>query len=272
MKVIVNMIGKAVASPFKLIGAAVGGGEELSFIEFQPGTAQFMEGETNKIGKLIKALHGRPGLSVDITSSVDPKRDRNALAREMVEQEIKTVRLQELAAIGQTPAASDGFEVEPGEEQRLLRAAVVEKFGTNLNVAIQEMRAMLTNTASGSASGSESSATARKEKWYKKVLVPFQKKDSPEAIARRQAKADAELLKQNPELGGLSAQIMENLLASKVDVPPDAFLKLMKARAEAAHTALVQGGELGEDRVLLIAPRPMKEGYKGEARVDLSLN
>ena len=276
MKVIVNMITKAVASPFKLIGAAVGGGDELSFLAFEPGTADFIEGETNKIGKLIKALNGRPGLSLDITAFVDPKHDRDAVARQLIQEEIKTARLDELEAVGQAPADPDTFEVEPGENLRLLRARITEKFGTNLNQAIREMKAAMTNTASGSASESESSATGQKQKWYKKmsktVLIPFQKKNSPEAAARRQAKADTALLKENPELGALSGNAMEILLASKLEVPQGHLLKLMKDRAEAAHTALLNGGELAEDRVLLVAPKPMKEGYRGEARVELSLN
>lgn len=276
MKVIVNMITKAVASPFKLIGAAVGGGEELSFLAFEPGTADFIEGETNKIAKLVKALNGRSGLSLDITASVDPKRDRNALARQMVHQQVKTARLEELAAVSQPQGDPNAIEIDPAEELRLLRAMIAEKFGTNLNQAIGEMKAAMTNTASGAASGSQSSATDQKQKWYKKlsktVMVPFQKKNSPEAAARRQAKADAALLKENPELGALSADAMVLLLAAKVEVPPDDLLQLMKARAEAAHTALLSGGELTEDRVLLVAPKPLKEGYRGEARVELSLN
>lgn len=276
MKVIINMITKAVASPFKLIGAAVGGGDELSFLDFEPGTAQFIEGETNKIAKLVKALNNRPGLSLDIAAAVDPKRDRDVLARQMVQEEVKTARLEELSAVSQTPPDRNAFEVEPAENLRLLRAMIAETFGTNLNQAIAEMKAVMTNTASGAASGAQSSTTAQKQKWYKKltktVMVPFQGKSSPEAAARRQAKADAALLKGNPELATLSAGTMEALLASKVEVPQDNLLQLMKARAEAAHAALLGSGELAEDRVLLVAPKPIKEGYRGEARVELSLN
>ena len=38
LQVLVNVMTKAATSPFKLLGAIVGGGEELSFVEFVPGT------------------------------------------------------------------------------------------------------------------------------------------------------------------------------------------------------------------------------------------
>jgi hypothetical protein len=56
LKVVVNLIAKVATSPFKLLGALVGGGEELSFVEFEPGEVGWLEGETNKLAKLTKAL------------------------------------------------------------------------------------------------------------------------------------------------------------------------------------------------------------------------
>ncbi len=266
LKVIANLMAKAVASPFKLLGAAVGGGEELSFLEFSPGSAEFGEGETNKIAKLAKALAER-SLNLEIEPAVDPQRDRAALALDEVRAELKSVRLRELAAIGKTPVAPETFEIEPAAKQRLLRAAVIEQFGTNLAPALQAMATARTNALAATTAESP----RPKMKWYEYLKVPFEKKDSPEAVIRRQAKADAELLKENPTLGGLSAETMESLLASRADVPTARFLELMQARIDAARRAFLEAG-IGEDRVLLVAPKPMKEGYRGEARVNLSLN
>ena len=111
----------------------MGGGEELSFVEFEPGEVGWLEGETNKLEKLTKALGERPGVNLEIEASVDPRLDRDALAGKLVRSSIKTQRLEELAAVGQTPAAVESFQVEPAEYERLLRAAVVKQFGTNLS-------------------------------------------------------------------------------------------------------------------------------------------
>jgi hypothetical protein len=50
-KVVVNLIVKAATSPFSLLGALVGGGEELSFVDFQPGRADIPDTEAQKAGQ-----------------------------------------------------------------------------------------------------------------------------------------------------------------------------------------------------------------------------
>src|SRR5262249_17156174 len=132
LKVIVNLITKAATSPFKLLGALVGGGDELSYIDFMPGESLLLESETNKIEKLTRALLHRPAINLEIDASVDPRLDRDALARKVVRASIKTFRLQELATAGETPPAAESFQVPPADYERLLRAAVVKQFGTNL--------------------------------------------------------------------------------------------------------------------------------------------
>jgi uncharacterized protein involved in outer membrane biogenesis len=79
---LLNLLTKVVASPFTLLGKLIpggGGGEELQFIEFQPGSAAVASEETKKIEVLAKALEERPGLSLDITGTADAALDRDAL-------------------------------------------------------------------------------------------------------------------------------------------------------------------------------------------------
>ena len=168
LKVVVNLIAKVAASPFKLLGALVGGGEELSFVEFEPGEVGWLEGETNKLEKLTKALGERPAVNLEIEASVDPRLDRDALARKFVRASIKTQRLQELAAVGQTPAADESFQVEPAEYERLLRAAVVKQFGTNLSDAVRALAAdKSTNQppARAAAAAQEEAGSHRARRW-----------------------------------------------------------------------------------------------------------
>ncbi len=110
-KVIGNVIVKAAASPFKLLGALVGGGEEMSYVDFAPGQAQLMGSETNKLDKLVRALEKRPALNLEIEGSFNPAADRDALARDLVQEQIKAARLKELSAIGQTPPAGESFQI-----------------------------------------------------------------------------------------------------------------------------------------------------------------
>ncbi|HEY5914669.1 MAG TPA: DUF748 domain-containing protein, partial [Verrucomicrobiae bacterium] len=272
LKVIVNLIAKAATSPFKLLGALVGGGEELSYVEFVPGEARFVEGETNKLEKLSTALLDRPAVNLEIEGAADPQLDRDALTQQIVREQAKTARLQELSTVGQVPADAQAFQVEPGSYERLLRSALVKQYGTNLTAALREF------TESG-VSTNQPPRTAKPKPASRLSLLdravgwlPLRKKNSPKAAAWQQAKADAMLLKQNPEVGALTLEVMEALLARKTEVPADAFVRLMQARANAVQAELLKNGQITAERLFLIAPKPVDSAYRGSARVNLSLN
>lgn len=271
LKVIVNVIVKSATSPFKLLGALVGGGEELSFVEFEPGTATWREGEEDKIAKLVKALQARPALSLEIQASTDPQRDRDAIALRLVRESIKNARIKELTAVGQSPGEESEFVPEPEHYERLLRARVVEEFGTNLTAALAELAARpATNQSAGRASRSEGKGLLRRA--VDLAAVPFQGKNHPAKVARRQAKADAALLKKNPILESVTAESMELLLASRVEVPAESFLTLRRERAKVVQAELLKDGQLTADRLFLIAPGPPDPSSPGSASVNLSLN
>ena len=62
VKVLLNLLAKAVASPFALIGALFGGGEELSYLSFDYGSHNLSEDGKKKLDVLVKALKERPSL------------------------------------------------------------------------------------------------------------------------------------------------------------------------------------------------------------------
>jgi hypothetical protein len=71
-----DVITKVTKSPFSTLGALLGGnGEELSYAEFTPGSAELQSGATKKLEALVKALYERPSLAVEIEGSVDLKAD-----------------------------------------------------------------------------------------------------------------------------------------------------------------------------------------------------
>ena len=74
-KVIVNLIGKAITSPFALLGSALGGGEELSQLDFGGGSARLGEPQQAKLKSLAQALVDRPALRLDIVGRADPQAD-----------------------------------------------------------------------------------------------------------------------------------------------------------------------------------------------------
>jgi hypothetical protein len=146
-KVVLNLIVKAATSPFSLLGALVGGGEELSFVDFQPGRADIPDTEAQKLDKLVKALFERPAVSLEIAGSFDPEQDREALARLKLEQPLKILRLKELSEAGKPAPSLTVLQLEAAERERLVKQAFTE-LGTNQALVLEATTAATgTNTA-----------------------------------------------------------------------------------------------------------------------------
>lgn len=130
--VIVNLITKAVTAPFALIGALVGGGggEELSYLEFAPGSAVPDADGQKKLDQLVKALRDRPQLKLEATGHVDAEKDREALRQSAYQRKLKAQKFKDLAKKNQPPASVDEITVEAGPEyEKYLEAAYrAEKF------------------------------------------------------------------------------------------------------------------------------------------------
>ncbi len=279
-QIIGNLITKIASSPFKLLGSLVGGGgDELSFIEFVPGTLVPAAGETNKLAKLVEALDKRPALSLEIQGSTDPAADRDALAVRKVRQEILARHSEELAVIAGASAAPETTPptLDPADRERLLRAAVVQAGLTNLTEALQDIQARRAAAATNAAAATAAERARRGPGPWQLITGIFRPSQERAALrqARRAAKADEALLEQNPALAQLGADDMESLLASKTDVPPDALAQLAQDRAKAVQELLLAPGRIDADRLLLARPRPTSTNAPpaaGSARVTLTLD
>ncbi|HEY4316938.1 MAG TPA: DUF748 domain-containing protein [Herbaspirillum sp.] len=97
VRVIVNLIVKAVTSPFALINSMFGGGsEELGYVEFAPGSDALTSASEQKLEKLSKALNDRPALKLDIIGRVDPIADANGLRRAALDDKEKQLKQRDL--------------------------------------------------------------------------------------------------------------------------------------------------------------------------------
>jgi hypothetical protein len=82
----VNLIGRAVTSPFRLIAAAMGGGrQDLGYVEFAPGSAALDAKAQDKLAQIVKILQQKTSLKLDITGRIDPKFDESGLRKVMVD-------------------------------------------------------------------------------------------------------------------------------------------------------------------------------------------
>jgi len=126
LRIIINIITKAVTAPFSLIASAFGGGgsgEELSYIEFANGRADLDQADRDKVATLAKALNNRPSLNLEIIGRVDPATDLDGLKRVSIERKIKAQKLKDLARKGQAPRSVDEVQVDKSEYAQYLKAA-----------------------------------------------------------------------------------------------------------------------------------------------------
>lgn len=81
-QVVGGLLTKIATAPFSMLGSMFGGGgDELGYQQFAAGSAVLLSNETKKLDVLVTALTERPGLSLEITGSIDPVTDREPLQR-----------------------------------------------------------------------------------------------------------------------------------------------------------------------------------------------
>lgn len=120
-----NLIVKAAASPFALVGSIVGGGEELRYIEFSAGSAQIDEQGAEKLGSIQKLMYERPELKLDIAGYADMESDRVTLADKKLARKIKALTLKKGAA--KDNETIDKIALPPEEYEKLLKEVYAEK-------------------------------------------------------------------------------------------------------------------------------------------------
>ncbi len=90
LKVFVNIITKAVLSPFKLLGALFGGGgEDLQYVDFTAGSDSLSSHDKTKLASVAKALTERPNLTLEIRGIAVDTLDGEAIARDSVLSKIR---------------------------------------------------------------------------------------------------------------------------------------------------------------------------------------
>ncbi|MFK7956111.1 MAG: DUF748 domain-containing protein [Lysobacterales bacterium] len=111
-KAFVNLIVKAVASPFFIIGKLIpGGGEDLQYVGFAPGVEQLDDAGRERLGLLAEALLQRPNLRLDIAGVSSRALDVPALQRSQLNIQLGLGTMDEDA---RSVALTQAFEQQIG--------------------------------------------------------------------------------------------------------------------------------------------------------------
>ncbi|HEV8342253.1 MAG TPA: DUF748 domain-containing protein [Candidatus Binatia bacterium] len=127
LQLVLNIITRAVTSPFTFLASAFGGGEELSHVEFDYGRARITPAAEGRLKTLATALNNRPALRLEISGRVDPVRDLEGLKRAALERKVKAQKMKELARKGAVPKSVDDVQIESSEYERYLGMAYGEE-------------------------------------------------------------------------------------------------------------------------------------------------
>ncbi len=120
LQVILNLIEKAVTSPFAVMGGLFGGGEDLGFVEFEAGSDALTEASVKKLDALVAALYERPGLKLDIEGFVSEDDDAKGLSERKFMRALKEEKMRETDGAGRPAAEVDAVEMGKDEYERYL--------------------------------------------------------------------------------------------------------------------------------------------------------
>jgi len=119
-RLIVNLLVKAVTSPFSLLAGGGGGaGPDMGAIEFRPGTAVFTDASAASLDKVAAALKDRPALQVTITGSADPQAEGTDWQRETIESQLRAMARDDALHAG--APASAPVALAPATRSALLK-------------------------------------------------------------------------------------------------------------------------------------------------------
>jgi hypothetical protein len=120
-KVIVNLVVKAITSPFSLLASAFGGGgDELSQVTFAPGSAVLTPQAAQTLDKVAKALADRPALTMSVVGTAALEAEREAFKRERLQGLLVAEKRRAQVVAGSNGTAT--VTVSPAEAPELLKA------------------------------------------------------------------------------------------------------------------------------------------------------
>ena len=101
VRLVLNLIGKAITSPFSLIASAFSGGHaEQGLVPFEAGRADLGDAAREQLNAVAKALQVRPALVLTVVGQSDLEAERNAYQRARLDEQVRAEKRRALARAG----------------------------------------------------------------------------------------------------------------------------------------------------------------------------
>ncbi len=121
-----NLVVKAVAAPFKLLGGLVSGGDstDLSNIAFAPGSSDLSPSAQGNLMKLAAAMKARPGLHLEVEGGAAASSDGPLVGQQRLEREYQSTYFKMLQRRGDKVPAQASLLTVPEDEKAPMLAAI----------------------------------------------------------------------------------------------------------------------------------------------------
>ncbi len=263
-RVLGNLLTKAAVSPFTLLGSMFGGGgEELAYQEFAPGSSTLQASELPKLATLIQALSNRPELSLALEGGFDPAADTHALKRVKLADLIRRSVWQAKHAADPNTPPPEQLVLTPEDEAAMLKQLYDRQFppGTEFGTPLPAPPEVVRPPAPPAG-------------LFQRMMRAMTGRAKQEALAVEQENARRQSEhRQAMERALASARPIDEMigrLAEAITVDAGDLEALAAARAQRVRDHFIAKGQLAADRFFLSKASAGATASRGP-RVFLSL-
>jgi hypothetical protein len=293
-KAVLNLLTKIATAPFALLGHLFGGGEQMNYIDFHPGSAVLDASEHDKLVALAKALKEKEKLELDVPITFSPDIDRPGLATAHLNQRLLAMSQDQAgghkrgkpaksntaaAGVPTTATVSSGGPEPTADRTRessptggsTLRSATDS--ATSPVVALGEAPRSALSGLMDAPPPPDPVLTDPAQRYA--LLVALFKADMGKGTSLpEQAQAIESTGKKKdqppPDYSAANAEL-EAALLQKSPVPDTELEVLGKHRARAIQDVLLNGTDIDPSRVFVIGSAPKGAPEKDKVRVELAL-
>jgi len=265
-KAVLNLLTKIATAPFALLGHLFGGGEQMNYIDFHPGSAVLDTSEHDKLVALVKALKEKEKLELDVPVTVSPDLDRPGLAAAHLNARL--LALSQDKAGGRKRGKSDKTNSASSNAGQAPAAASAPAAAGMQDAPRSQLSGLM-----DAPPPSDAALTDPAQRYH--LLVALYRADLGKSTPLPDAAQTIESAGKKkdeppPDYGAANAQL-EGALLQKAPVPDSELEILGKHRARAIQDVLLIGTDIDPSRVFVIGNAPKGPAEKDKVRVELAL-
>jgi hypothetical protein len=290
-KAVLNLLTKIATAPFALLGRLFGGGEQMNFIDFHPGSAVLDATEHDKLVSLVKALKEKEKLELDVPITFSPDLDRPGLATAHLNARLLELSQEQAGGhkhgkgnkagkgdsktnIANAPAggSADSAPTSAGADDPSRTVVALGKAAA-LGASVPDSTPSPLGAIIDQPPPSDPALTDPAQRYHLLVALyrtDFGKDSTLPALAQAIETAGKKKDQPPPDFGAANAEL-EAGLAEKSPVPDRELETLGKHRARAIQDVLLIGTDIDPSRVFVIGSAPKGPAEKDKVRVELAL-